>query len=242
MGRAMFRIKICGVLRECDSEAVARAGGDAIGLNFHRPSIRYVQPQRAAELARHATSLGLAPIGVFVNDPPERIATISAAADLAMVQLHGDQTAQQASWLIDRGCRVLRAIRLPVGSLSIETIRQHLDPWLTLGCPLLLDADAGQAGGGQGLQLDWDSIGRWAITAAGGRGKPISWALAGGLDADTVAEAIRRSAAPAVDVASGVEQPRGTKSAERIGRFIGTALEALPVRRERGQDDAGRVS
>jgi len=51
--------------------------------------------------------------------------------------------------------------------------------------------------------------------------------LAGGLTVDNVTEAIRASGALAVDVASGVENPRGTKSRPLIDQFARIATDAL---------------
>ena len=55
------RIKICGITREEDLDAVVAAGADAVGFVLYPPSPRYVSPARAAELARrlpNTTSAG----------------------------------------------------------------------------------------------------------------------------------------------------------------------------------------
>lgn len=69
--------------------------------------------------------------------------------------------------------------------------------------------------GGNGLAFDWRLLvgRRWL--------KP--WMLAGGLTAENVAEAIRLTGAPAVDVSSGVESAPGVKDITRIRDFIAAA-------------------
>jgi len=218
----MFRIKICGVTQDRDVDDVAAAGADAVGLNFHPPSIRFLESPRAAALATRATAAGLTTVGVFVDATAQQIQTVVDRLGLDYAQLHGDQTAADARWLSDHGCRVIRVLRLPVGKLDPQFIRDQVAAWDAVDCPLLLDAEVGTAGGGMGARLDWDSVGRWAQT----EGRAVNWALAGGLSPETVQEAIARTAAGAIDVASGVESPRGKKSQPRIKALVAAAKSA----------------
>src|SRR5690606_18166830 len=72
--------------------------------------------------------------------------------------------------------------------------------------------------GGNGLAFDWRLLTgrRWL--------KP--WLLAGGLTPANVAEAIRLTKAPGVDVSSGVETAPGQKDSGLIRDFIAAAKEA----------------
>lgn len=212
----MFRIKICGVKRRADLQAAAQAGADAVGLNFYRQSIRYVDTNLAQELAADARELGLAVVGVFVDEPVDAILELSDRLHLDYVQLHGNEPLETAQRLLDAGDRVLRAVRLPLGRLEPQEVESRVAEWRTVGCDLLLDADAGAQIGGAGLRLDWTAIGKWNQQFAGGE----PWVLAGGLTPQSVAKAISQSGAWGVDVASGVEQPRGVKSAELIADFV----------------------
>lgn len=258
----MFRIKICGVRQESDIEDAAAAGADTVGLNFHPPSIRFLSAARALDLAAVAGRVGLRTVGVFVGLPVQDIAALAVRLDLWAIQLHGDQTVADVDRLRQQGLRVIRAIRLPVGPLTVEQLDQHVSPWLSAGCGLLLDAEVGSDAGGQGTRLDWDSIGRWSRRFAAPVVNPLAdpgadprsppdvtpqvpqvppirdinrsvlpaWGLAGGLDPQLVGEAIRSSGAPAVDVASGVEEPRGVKSRSRTFDFVHAAKLAWATR------------
>ena len=61
----------------------------------------------------------------------------------------------------------------------------------------------------------------WRLVA--GAAIPRPWLLAGGLTPENVAEALRQSGAPGVDVSSGVERARGVKDPGRIAGFVAAA-------------------
>jgi phosphoribosylanthranilate isomerase len=90
--KSMFRIKICGVKRLMDVIASDEAGADAVGFNFFRPSIRFVEKEVASELSNEAALRGLTRVGVFVDEPVESVIEWSDEVGLDLVQLHGSET------------------------------------------------------------------------------------------------------------------------------------------------------
>ena len=218
----MFEIKICGVKRQVDIDAVAKAAKQheiktAIGLNFFPKSVRYVDPSQAAtrQLSEHATSHGLVRVGVFVNETADQMQRIGDDVGLDVIQMHGDEPLTTAQQLIDAGHQVIRAVKLPTVDLSADHIHDQTIAWLDLGCHVLLDADAGAAHGGSGKTLDWQIISLWATQHPSAR-----WTLAGGLKPENLAQAVTVSLARSVDTASGAELERGTKSSRRIEQFF----------------------
>ncbi len=223
----MFHIKICGVQEIADIEAVFESGADAIGLNFYPPSCRYLDPEQTSvhRLASKAGELGLTRIGVFVNSTVEVMLRASERLELEAVQLHGDEQIGIVSRLHDKGItNLIRAIKLPVGPLTIDAIENRVNSWRSLGAHLLLDADGGKSHGGTGKTLDWDTIRKWSEQSGN-----VSWTLAGGLNPGNVASAIAKSGAGSVDTASGVEADRGTKSGTLISQFSENALASLQL-------------
>jgi phosphoribosylanthranilate isomerase len=218
----MFRIKICGVTQAADIDAVAAAGADAVGLNFHPPSIRFVSNDQAAALSALAAAAGLTRVGVFVDATADQIKAIVDAVGLDFAQLHGQQTRADIEQLKQLGCDVIRVVRLPVGKIDADTVRRSVAPWQTAGCPLLLDAEAGSHGGGLGLRMDWAAVGQWAHSDA----QTTPWGLAGGLTPESVGEAIKLTGCRSIDVASGVESPRGKKSQPQVAAFVAAAIAA----------------
>lgn len=214
----MFHIKICGVRRGEDIQGAADAGADAVGLNFFPDSIRFVDPHApsTAELSRLASERGLVRVGLFVNLGHDQIARVADAVGIDAIQLHGDESLEFAKQLIrTTKLPLIRAVKLPTGTLQVSQIDQAVQPWVNLGCHPLFDAEAGAAHGGSGLTLDWDSIQRWNEDS-----RDTVFTLAGGLNPENVAKAIERSGARSVDTASGVERPKGIKNRERMGAFV----------------------
>ncbi|WP_442509064.1 phosphoribosylanthranilate isomerase [Novipirellula sp. SH528] len=219
----MFQIKICGVRLKPDIDAVVQAGGDAVGLNFFPPSVRYLDPASpiTTELSTYARQCGLFRVGVFVNKPAEEIRDVIGKSGIDAVQLHGDELVSDVALYAKLGLPLLRAIKLPAGKLTAAKIDEHVRPWVDAGCQVLLDADAGAQHGGSGRSLDWESTRRWSEQFPA-----VRWVLAGGLRPQNVAEAIRVSGARSIDVASGVESPRGQKSPALITEFCESARSA----------------
>lgn len=229
----MLRIKICGVTAPDDAVAAAAAGADALGINFYPPSPRSVCPQQAADIvaAVHgaADRAGVAAprlIGVFVNEPVERIAAIQRAVRLTGVQLHGDESPADLA-AVAAACEpetwLIRAVRLAPDE-SLERLARTLAAHAAAGRlpdALLVDAAAGAAYGGTGRTLDWEALGHRDPLAEG-----VSLLLAGGLHPGNVAAAIAAARPDGVDVASGVESAPGVKDVQRMGQFVAAARAA----------------
>ncbi len=220
----MFQIKICGIRLKRDVDAVRESGADAVGLNFHPPSIRHLDPlnDSTRELSEFAKQSGLLRVGVFVNRTTYEIGEILSRVGLDAIQLHGDEKPGFLGELRPFSTPIIRAIKLPPGSLSVAEIERYAADWADNGCQLLFDADAGKAHGGEGLKFDWISLHQWS-----GLHPKTTWTLAGGLNAQNVAEAIHITNAQSVDVASGVEESRGEKSEIRIAEFCRVARDAF---------------
>jgi phosphoribosylanthranilate isomerase len=217
----MFRIKICGIRNVNDAQVAARAGADAIGLNFFKKSRRFVEPPIAREIAA-ALPEGVIKVGVFVNHGPAEIAAIVNQVQLDCVQLHGDEPPKILAE-IPTGVRIIRAYRCGAQGLS-ELARYLTECKLHGRVPdaVLIDADAGGEFGGTGHIADWSRITNERDTLAG-----IPLILAGGLTPDNVAAAIAAVRPDGVDVASGVENEAALKDQELVSRFVDAARRAF---------------
>lgn len=214
MTRLPVRVKICGLTRPQDIEAVAAAGAGYAGLVFFPKSPRALSPAQARALSLAAPP-GLARVGLFVDADDALIDTVLAEAPLDMLQLHGHESPERVSDLRARhGLPVMKAVGIsgPQDLPALATYGRVADM-------LLVDAKPPRDAvlpGGNGLAFDWRLI--------AGRRWPVPWMLAGGLDAGNVRDAIALTGARQVDVSSGVESAPGIKDADRIAAFCVAAM------------------
>ena len=201
------RIKICGLTREEDIDAVVAAGADAIGFVFYPPSPRYVTQQRAAELARRIPPF-VDVVGLFVNESPSIVHAACAALPINILQFHGDEDVAYCRQF-DRP--FLRAARVRPGLNLVEFAGSFPG-----ARGLLLDAFVEGYGGG-GHVFDWTLI---------PPDLPGFLVLSGGLTAANVVEAIERVRPVAVDVSSGVEMSKGIKDHSKIAAFVAAVRKA----------------
>lgn len=213
----MTQVKICGVNSEAAFDAIVDAGADYVGLNFFEPSPRFVTPARAAELSERRKG-GPLRVGLFVAPSPAAIGAVLAVLRLDIVQIYG--TAELCRQIrAEFGVKTWRAIGVAAAT-DLPTDSEGLD-----GFVIEAKAPAGATRpGGNAVTLDWGLLKDWRA--------PGFWLLAGGLDAGNVRQAIAQSAAPGVDVSSGVETGPGEKSPELIRQFLRT------VRRNPSEDNA----
>ena len=198
----MTRIKICGITRLEDAQAVAQGGADAIGLVFYQRSPRYVDIAQAAKLARILPPF-VTTVGLFVDAEPEFVHEVIRSVPLDILQFHGNETPEYCTQF---SRPYLKAIRVKAG---VDLLQCASDFCTAKG--LLLDAHVDGVPGGTGTVFDWTLIPEILSL-------PVI--LSGGLDARNVTEAIRRVRPYAVDVSSGVEASKGIKDAAKIVAFI----------------------
>ena len=105
----MTRIKLCGLTRPCDIAYANALLPEYIGFVFAQKSSRYLSPEQAAVLAAQLDSR-ITPVGVFVDEAPERIAALVHAGTIRAVQLHGHEDAAYIARLRQlTNCPVIQA-------------------------------------------------------------------------------------------------------------------------------------
>ncbi len=198
----MTGIKFCGLRFPADIQAANAIRPDYVGFVFAPSSSRFVTREKAAEL-KAMLSPGIKAVGVFVNEKPEVVAGYlkSGVADIA--QLHGsedDSYIAALRRLTDKP--IIQAFRIRSGE-DLEKARRSPADFI------LLDS-----GSGTGRAFDWSVV--------KDVGRP--YFLAGGLDAENVALAIRQLHPFAVDVSSGIETDR-VKDERKMAAFAASVRE-----------------
>lgn len=196
------RIKFCGMTRHEDVAAAARLGVDAIGLIFHAKSPRHVSIGQAQALVAQLPAF-VTVTGLFQDPDAEAVRQVLRDTRIDLLQFHGNESAEFCRGF---GRPYMKAV--PMGSHVdlAEYGRRHAQ-----ATALLLDSHAAGQRGGTGMSFDWSSIPKLD-------GPPLI--LAGGLNPENVATAIRVVRPYGVDVSSGVEHAPGIKDPAKMTAFV----------------------
>ncbi|WP_312166162.1 phosphoribosylanthranilate isomerase [Phenylobacterium sp.] len=211
------RAKICGLSTPATVQAAIDGAASHIGLNFFPKSPRYVELEAAAILARPARAARVKVVAVTVDPDDALLDRLTAILQPDLIQLHGKETPARAHQVAAHtGAGIIKALSVSeasdlAGAAAFEPVVEHL----------MFDAKPpkdSELPGGTGSRFDW--------TIMAGRRFQRPWLLAGGLDPWNVAEAMKLSGAPLVDVSSGVERGPGLKDPALITAFLDAVRRA----------------
>lgn len=190
-------LKICGLSRLEDIIAVNRHGADYAGFVFFQKSKRYVDPYKANELIELLRT-DIKPVGVFMDEPIDNVVRIARISGVEMVQLHGHESEEYVEY-------IKRTLDRPV----IKAYKAGEEGALESAANSSADYVMIDSGAGSGQKFDWSIL----------KNFKRDYFLAGGLEPESVGEAIRLLEPFAVDVSSGVETD-GIKDEKKIAEFI----------------------
>lgn len=199
-------VKICGITNEDDALLAVAMGADAVGFVF-APSPRQIAAQQVYNITRRLPPEILT-VGVFRDELPSRVIETVNRAGVKAAQLHGHESPAMVAEVAEQIRWVIKAV--VAGSPDARRTKEF-------GTDLIL-VDAPSPGSGE--LFDWSLLGE---VAEGPR-----LILAGGLDPDNVAMAVRKVMPWGVDVSTGVEKSPGRKDAMKVKAFIERARAAAP--------------
>ena len=204
------RLKICGLRRSDQAQAIAALGVSAIGVIGVRSSPRYLDAARRSQLFEGLAEAFPRCRRVLVVADPDAL----AVAELGrypghdVLQLHGGESPRRCSELrAGLGLEIWKALRIR----SPDDLKRAADYADSVDA-LLLDAWAADQLGGTGQRLPIEWLEGFTV--------PVPWWLAGGVTPEAVPEILRRVKPDGLDVSSGVENAPGEKNLERVSALV----------------------
>jgi phosphoribosylanthranilate isomerase len=210
---ARTRIKVCGITDMADASGAVELGVDALGFIFAEKSPRRIEPEKARDIIKSLPPFVDA-VGVFVDEAHDVVNDIAQYCGLTVVQLHGSESPQYCRNI---SCRMVKAFSFRSDHLPGGTAPDY-DSYLGLVAGYLLDTCHGTMAGGTGRTFDWHLVGSMR--------PPGPVILAGGLNPENIAEAIKIVRPFAVDVNSGIEFEPGRKDLEKLARVLAEITRA----------------
>jgi phosphoribosylanthranilate isomerase len=208
----MTRVKICGITKLQDALHATACGAEMLGFNFYPNSPRYIRPESAREIIASLPAT-VETVGVFVNEAsPAVVRQLANISGIQSVQLHGNEDSQFCAALED--LNVIKVFRAD-DKLDVKRISNFLTYRILLDSP-------STSFGGSGAKFDWQIARRV-------REQVPYLILAGGLNSESVTNAINTVSPDAVDACSLLESSPGIKDHQEVNRFIAVA-HAINIR------------
>jgi phosphoribosylanthranilate isomerase len=213
----MTWIKICGTTNLEDAQLAAEAGADALGFVFYEKSPRCIDPATVRGIVRELPE-GVEKVGVFVDEPADRIAEIVEQARLTGVQITLTESSPRDAhdFRAIRECVPKLIVAYPANRLAEDDSFFITEDAKELVYAVLFDSASGAKPGGTGKTFDWQKT----LTQVQAVSFIVPVIVAGGLNAGNVAEAMSLFRPFGVDVASGVEAQPGKKDAQKVRAFV----------------------
>jgi phosphoribosylanthranilate isomerase len=202
-------LKFCGLTRDTDTEFAVSLGAAYVGVIFAE-SPRRIDPATATTVLAPARGRAKT-VGVFGATSNEVIAAVAAEVALDAVQLHGDPSPGTLERLRPFFAGEVWAV-IRIAEAEIPAGAQGL---MSVADAVVLDAKVPGKLGGTGTAFDWEGVAK-TLDRQRVRARIV---LAGGLNPENVAHAVRVVAPDIVDVSSGVESAPGIKDHARMRAF-----------------------
>ncbi len=196
------RTKICGITNIDDALFAIDNGVDALGFVFYPPSPRNISAQKASQIIKKLPPF-VSIVGLFVDENHDIIRQTIEKTQLDLLQFHGNEN---EAFCQQFGYPYIKAIRMKEGMDITKSIEDYHS-----ARALLLDTYVAGMPGGTGEAFNWHLVPKKTEKAI---------ILAGGLNPNNVANAIKIAAPYAVDVSGGIEKEKGIKDHKKIIEFM----------------------
>ena len=202
----MTKVKICGITNAEDAKVAISAGADYVGLIFG-PSKRQIIKETAQRIVTSTPDFKNY-VGVFLNGKKKQIEEISAATNIRVLQLHGEETPAFCNYFINRGFDVIKVFCVK-DAHSLANIEQY-----DKVNAFFFDSFSAKERGGTGRTFDWTLLAKNSFL----QNRKVF--ISGGLDHGNVCDVIKVLHPYAVDASSRLEKSVGIKDSEKVHKFI----------------------
>jgi phosphoribosylanthranilate isomerase len=213
-----MKIKVCGITNIDEALALSKAGVNYVGFIFYPASKRYALHALSLDQIKSVQLPGVLKVGVFVNEPLEKVIATATEAGLDMVQLHGDETPNYCKEMANH-YPVIKAFRISETDDVAYKISEYLED-----IDYLLFDTASSVYGGSGISFDWKKLanatGQKPYFLSGGIGPDDVSKITSFVESDAAGNCI------ALDVNSKFETAPGQKNIQLLQSFIPT-IKAL---------------
>ena len=208
-----MQFKVCGITDLTQAIALDEIKVNYIGFIFYAPSKRYVLNHLTLNQLSDFNPKHAKKVGVFVNEPLEKVIDIISKAKLDIVQLHGDEDVDY--------CETINQIVPVVKVFRVGNCLPEFAAYENAASFYLFDTDSSLYGG-TGQHFNWELIKNTEFN------KP--YFLSGGIgpnDAQGI-EVLQKTKAgkslTVIDINSQFETAPGIKNLELIKTFINASI------------------
>ena len=213
-----MKIKVCGITNIDEALALSKAGVNYVGFIFYPASKRYALHTLSLDQIKSVQLPGVLKVGVFVNEPLEKVIATATESGLDMVQLHGDETPNYCKEMANH-YPVIKAFRISETDDVAYKISEYLED-----IDYLLFDTTSSVYGGSGISFDWKKLanatGQKPYFLSGGIGPDDVSKITSFVESDAAGNCI------ALDVNSKFETAPGQKNIQLLQSFIPT-IKAL---------------
>jgi len=203
------KIKICGIKDIGTLECCIKNKVDFFGLIFYKKSPRNISIDDALKLIHHSKNKKIKSVGVFVNEPIDKLNLILKKLKVDYIQLHGEEDERYISEVKKHNSiKIIKNIPIqdPVDLLTVNNY-PNADMFLFDYKPM-----KNELPGGNSKQFSWELIKNIEID------KP--WFISGGINIKNINKINNFTIPYGIDISSGVEEMLGIKSNNKITLLI----------------------
>lgn len=203
------KLKICGMKRPDNIQAVAALKPDYLGFIFYRGSKRFIDGLTPS-FVRNLHS-GIKRTGVFVNEELNKVAELAALYGLNAVQLHGEEPVKYCialkGLLADHDIQLIKAF-----GVDEHFDFNQLKSYAGVVDYFLFDTQT-PGHGGSGKTFNWKLLDKYTLD------KP--YFLSGGIGLDSIEQLknIKDTRLYAIDINSRFELAPGLKDIDKLKEF-----------------------